>query len=92
MKIAIMIYSKTGNTKKLAANLCAKLISQGKEVELFELDTEGEVNPGGMSFRITNLPDLSAFDLLYIGSPVWAFHACPVIIKAISEVSGINGK
>jgi len=92
MKIAIMIYSKTGITKELANSLSAKLCSMGNEVELFALETEGAVNPGEMSFQITNLPDLSAYDLLYIGSPVWAFHACPVIIKAIAEVIGIGGK
>lgn len=92
MKVAIMIYSKTGITKKLATHLYAKLKSQGKDVDLFELETDKEVNPGEMSFQITKLPDLTAYELLYVGSPVWAFHACPAIIKAINEVIGISGK
>ncbi len=92
MKVAIIVHSKTGNTMKLAQKIESLLHERNYKVGLFDLQTDVSLHPGIKEFQITNLPDLSQYDIILAGAPVWAFRASPLIVKAIATVTGIEGK
>jgi flavodoxin len=96
MKIAVIYHSQTGNTEKLAKYLETSLTGAGHSVTPVKLQTDVEVKSGTRKFmppfNITNLPNLSEFDAVCVGGPVWAFGPSPVIFKAASQLENLKGK
>lgn len=96
MKIAIIYHSLSGQTKKLAELLKAKLTQEQHIVSITELATDKPVKGGTIrekiNFTVTNLPDLSEFDAICIGGPVWAFGPSTVVYKAILQLPDLKGK
>ena len=79
-RIAVVFYSRTGHTREAAKIIREGLIEHGIEVDLIEIEVEGKVGfrrIGKMS-TVDEVPllnkdyDLSGYDLVLIGSPVWA--------------------
>jgi len=97
MKTLVIYYSLEGNTKRIA-----ELIHQKYEGDLLELIPEKE-NPkegfgkyfwGGKSviFKespqlISVLPDPKNYDLIFIGSPLWAGSYAPSVHTLLNTVS-----
>ena len=96
----IIYYSRTNNTKEVA-----ELIAEEKNAELLEIkDKKSRSGPLGYvigaidSFRGKKTGinyeknDLSKYDTVYIGTPVWASKPTPAIIQFIEEndFSGTN--
>jgi len=96
MKIAIIFHSQTGQTLRLAKLMESKLTKAGHEVALTQLQTDVPVKEGSirqpMNFEITNLPDVSGFDVILAGGPVWGFGPSTVIYKAITKLENLKGK
>ena len=96
MKIGIIYHSMSGQTKKLAQLMQTGLTNQGHEISLIELQTDVPQKGGSIrqqpNFTVTNLPDVTAFDALCIGGPVWAFGPSTVTYKAILQMPALNGK
>jgi flavodoxin len=96
MNIAIIYYSQTGTTKTLASMMEAGLVEKGHKVKRIELRTNAPVKGGTIrqpiTFEVTNLPDLTEFDAICIGGPVWAFGPNTVTYKAILQMPDLNGK
>ena len=92
MKIAIVIYSQSGSTAKVAKTLAAALTSRGHDVDTTLLRTVGKVNPGSTSFEIKNAPAVDEFDAVVVAGPVWAFTISPVILKYVRELGKLSGK
>lgn len=81
-KAAIVFYSRTGATRKLAATLAAELSAETGEIRC------PRFRPGGLRYLLAgyhsvkgNLPaiespaiGLSAYDLVLLGTPVWTSH------------------
>ncbi|MFZ4397620.1 MAG: flavodoxin family protein, partial [Kiritimatiellia bacterium] len=88
MKTLVVFYSRTGHTRKVAEKLAGLL---GAETE--ELIESGKDRAGVLGFmkagrdamlkRAVELAsvtkDPASFDLVVLGSPVWAFTMCPAI-------------
>ncbi len=91
MKIAIVVYSQTGNTRKFAEIIEKKLKSKKHATDLFDLKVTGDVHPGAKNFKISNSPDISSYDTVLIGTPVWAFSSAPVI-PAFLKNTDLKGK
>ncbi len=102
MKSMIAYYSYTGHAKSVAERLANELKTRGPvSIErikpIKEIDTflgqcsaafgrkRAELGPG-VTF------DLSPYDLVVIGCPVWAFAPVPVINTYLDKASGIQGK
>ena len=102
MKAIIAYYSYTGHAEKVAEALSAALGKKGavtverlKPVE--EITTfigqckaafarrRSELRPG-VTF------DLSPYDLIVIGCPVWAFAPVPAVNDWLDKVNGLSGK
>ena len=101
MKSAIIFYSLTGNTEKVAEILadCLKQASQVDIIKLEALDesksffkqclraaTKKKANIENVNF------DLSNYDLICFGTPVWAFAPVPAINTYLDKCSGLESK
>ncbi|MDD4667683.1 MAG: flavodoxin [Candidatus Cloacimonetes bacterium] len=96
MKIGILYHSETGNTERFAQSLADAMIKAGHTVNSTKLQTVNPVKKASVrdsqTINFSNLPDLSSFDLILFGGPVWAFGPSPAIIAAIKQCSGLQGK
>ena len=102
MRTAIVYYSYSGNTHRVA-NLMAEILkSKGDDVVLVRIRPLKEEKNFVLQCRdaflvkkpelyrtLTNLKD---FDRVIIGSPVWAFKPAPAINTYIDTCENISGK
>lgn len=102
MKALITYYSFSGNTDKVA-NLFADVLRKRGEVVLQRLNPADEIKSFPMQCKAAftgkrailegNVQfDLGQYDLLLIGSPVWAFAPTPPINTYLDKLSGLSGK
>ncbi len=96
MKIAVIVHSQSGNTRKFADSIFDKLTSNGHTVNLTQLETSTPVKGGNvrqkMDIRFTNLPNIDDADIVMFGGPVWAFSPSPVIIAAMEQLANLKAK
>lgn len=101
MKIAIIFYSYSGNTKKVAQVLADYFKDKG-EVDLVELKALDEkdnfFSQGARAFKRIRAKidsvnfDLSAYDIICLGTPVWAFGPAPAMNTYLDNCSKIRAK
>jgi flavodoxin len=101
MSIGIFYYSRTGNTRSVAAILEKKLKEHNEEVRLVEIEAEkkpGFLKAGYSAFRQKELPvkntgfDVHEFDMILIGCPVWAGRPAPFVKTFFKNASNGKGK
>lgn len=101
MKSAVIFYSFSGNTKQVAGLLAECLGEKGNVdiIELKDLQENGKfLNQCKKAFRRERTViqdvnyDLSVYDVICIGTPVWAFAPVPAINTYFDKMSGIAGK
>lgn len=96
MKIGIIFHSLTGHTMRMAMLIEQKLTQANHEVVLTQLQTNKPIKSGSirqpLDFEITNLPDVSNYDAVIVGGPVWAFGPSTIAYKAITMMKGLKGK
>lgn len=102
MRTAIVYYSCTGNTARLAEVIHQALKERG--VESVNLRIESPVSNqaflrqcwGAFCRRKAAIEpinfDLSGYDLVFVGSPVWAFGPAPPLNTYLAECQGLKGK
>jgi len=106
MKAAVIYYSKTGNTKKVAEKTMELLRSKSKEVDKDvepecipierseELSYQKDVEGAKKEKRAEIEPvknDLKDLDLLFLGTPVWCGKPATPLNTYMGECEGING-
>jgi flavodoxin len=100
MKICIIYHSETGNTRHVAQHIASAFDAQLIEVtdtlsynrftrflvlcKMANREDKTVIEPASI--------DISGFDLVVFGSPVWAFKPTPVIHAAIDGLKGCMGK
>ncbi|MCK4268998.1 MAG: flavodoxin family protein, partial [Methanogenium sp.] len=100
MPTCIIYHSETGNTKKVA-----KIVATATGADLIEVKTVSHYSMMAMYTTGINKArkgepdeiepseiDVSAYDLIVVGTPVWAFRPTPAINAAVSALSGCEGK
>ncbi|MBM3250549.1 MAG: hypothetical protein FJZ09_06915 [Candidatus Omnitrophica bacterium] len=101
MKNAVIYYSFSGNTKRVASILSGYLKEKGEtqEIELIALDEaksffgQGRRAFGRVRAKIREAElDLSGFELVCLGTPVWAFAPVPAINTFLDRCLGVEGK
>ncbi|MDD4310349.1 MAG: hypothetical protein PHO32_08215 [Candidatus Cloacimonetes bacterium] len=96
MKIAIIVHSLSGNTRKFADSLFNRLTEDGNEVNLTQLETTIPIKGGSvrqkMEISFKNLPGIAEAEVVLYGGPVWAFGASPVIVTAMQKIGSLKGK
>lgn len=101
MNIVIVYYSYSGNTHK-AARRMEEILKQSHTVKRVRIEAEGEARSffmqalrGLMRRKIGISPvetNLAAYDLVILGTPVWAREMCPAMRVYLEKVSGLAGK
>jgi flavodoxin len=99
MKIGILFYSKSGNTKQIADRIKQQAEKKKYDVDLVEVNPEEEPGFFKASFsaiRQKPLPiqndtfNVSSYDLLFIGCPIWVGKPAPLIKTMIQKTTGFN--
>jgi len=100
MKTCIIYHSETGNTRHVAQHLASSC--DGKLVEVTDRASHNRLTRFLVWCKMARgeekTPiepasiDVSGFDLLVFGSPVWAFKPTPAIHAAIDALKGCEGK
>ena len=101
MKSIIIYYSYSGNTAKVA-EILAEHIKQNGSVELIKLEPIDESKTffvqAVQGFKRTRVnlksvtTDLSGYDVICLGTPVWAFAPAPAMNRYLDSCRGIQGK
>ena len=101
MKSLVVYYSFSGNTKKVAAAL-EEYLKQKGEVDLVELKATDEsrnffaqANRAFSKKRALLEPvnfDLSKYDLICFGTPIWAFSPTPAMNTYLDKCSSLADK
>ncbi len=98
MKKIVVYYSHTGNTKKVA-DVLAKSAGAERVCRLEALDEAdsffGQCRRAFFRRRakITDsLVDVGRYDLICLGTPVWAFGPAPAIWTYLDQCAGLAGK
>lgn len=101
MKSLIVYYSYTGNTRKIAERL-KDILSRKGEAEIYQLKPIDESNNffvqairafAGKRAQLPDLKfDLSSYDLICLGTPVWAFAPTPAINTFLDKCKNLDGK
>ena len=101
MKTCIIYHSETGNTRRVAeyiASACsAKLLIEVLDRADYSRLTRfvSQCSKARMEKTTPISPstiDVSTFDLLILGSPVWAFRPTPVLHAAVNALTNGSGK
>lgn len=102
MKTLIVYYSYSGNTDRVA-KLYTDLLKTKGEATLLRLKPRDEIHGfaaqcrAAFTGRSAQLDekiqfDVSPYDLVIFGSPVWAFAPVPAMNTYLAKVNGLHGK
>jgi len=101
MKIGIVYYSRTGNTKQVAKILEEKLKEKKAEVDLIEIEhakRPGFLKAGRSAMKQLELPikntsfDMKKYDFILTGSPTWGGNPSPFIKSFMDKAENAKGK
>jgi len=102
MKSLVTYYSYTGNTERVA-KIFGKILEAKGEVHLQKLKPVNEIKTfiaqcvaarkGDKAVLEEGIRfDASSYDMILIGSPVWAFAPTPAANTFIKNLTGLEGK
>jgi len=103
MKIGVVYYSRTGNTRDTAQLLETKLKEKETETDVDLIEIEHVKKPGFFSagraaMKEEELPikntnfDLGKYDVILAGSPTWAGKPSPYLSIFMKKAENIKGK
>ena len=102
MKTAVIYYSFTGNTHRVAQVIIDILKNKGEEAIAVRIRPLKEVTSflgqckeaffAKKPELYKTLLDLGDFDRVILGSPVWAFRPAPAINSYLEKCSSLEGK
>lgn len=100
MSVCIIYHSETGNTRTVAERVARE--TGGDLIEVKDLAGYSKAGmylkgaPKAMRGEKADIEpaviDVSGYDTIVIGSPVWAFNPTPAINAAVGALQGIEGK
>jgi len=101
MRILIIFYSRTGTTRRVSQVLAEELNQMGCQVtteELIDLKSRKGILGwvGALKDAILKRPaglesvkaDVAAFDLVAVGTPIWAFTVTPAVLSFLKAHAG----
>jgi len=101
MKIGIVYYSRTGNTRKVVQILEEKFKKENVEVDLIEIEhvkRPGFFKAGRTAIKQQELPikntdfDMKKYDFIIFGSPTWGGNPSPFVKTFMNKAKNIKGK
>jgi NAD(P)H dehydrogenase (quinone) len=91
MKIAVVIYSYTGNSFSIGQKIVRFLQSQNHEAQLIRVNVT-EDQPSKTDVQLGDIESVAPFDKVIFGSPVRAFSLAPAMVKYLKQVESLSGK
>ncbi|MFH1013992.1 MAG: NAD(P)H-dependent oxidoreductase [Thermoplasmatota archaeon] len=101
MKFGLFYYSKTGNTKKIASMMEERIKEHKMNIDLVEIQPlkhPSFIKGGYSAIRGKELPitntelNMKPYDVLIIGSPLWAGKPSPFIKSFLNNITNAKGK
>ncbi len=92
MKIGIIFYSLSGNTRQVAEKIEKNLSAAGHTVSLEEIRISGDTPAQAGKFKLEHVPSVEEFEALILGSPVQAFSLNPVMKAYLDTMPSLKGK
>lgn len=92
MEIGLVVHSHTGNTLSVSKIVKEEIEKLGHSVVLEQLQPIDEEGTLKGKFELSSLPDLSSYDLVLIGAPVWGFAPSGVIKEYLLKSNSLMGK
>lgn len=91
MKIAVVIYSYTGNSFSVGQKIVRFLLNQNHEAQLIRVNVTDD-QPSKTDVQLGNIESVAPFDKVIFGSPVRAFSLAPAMVKYLKQVESLSGK
>lgn len=92
MKVGIIVHSHTGNTLSVAERLKEALIKEGHNVTLERVMAVNE-DPNKLDqIQLEKNPEISEYEVVIFGAPVWAFSLSRIMKYYLTNVSELAGK
>ena len=94
-KVLVVYYSWTGHTKDIAQQIGAKTNADLFEIKTKEVYTSPSVYPKSKKelssknypeINVGELPDVSQYDTIFVGAPVWWYTMAPALYSYLKEV------
>ena len=93
MEIAIIVYSNTGHTLKVARRLEEALAADGHAVRLKELETTERVRMSNTDdVELKDNPSIEGYDALVFAAPVWGGKPASPMGRYLDQLSSLEGK
>ena len=92
LKIAVIIHSKTGNTKSVAERIKEKLVARGHQVQLEEIVASNDEEMELTKIVLTKAPKSTDYDGYVFGAPVRAFSLSPIMKAYLSKIQDFQGR
>ncbi len=92
MKIGLIIYSQTGNTRSVAERLHKEITAAGHDVSIEEITITGDTPAQPGKFKLDRVPSPENYDAVIFGAPVQAFTLNPVMKTYMEELPAMSGK
>jgi flavorubredoxin len=93
MNIGIFIHSQSGHCSAMGMAITHLLREKGNDVDIQLIQPVGKVRPRMKNVTLrTDMPDITPYDALILGGPIWAFTASPVVLAFIKEIPSLKGK
>jgi len=93
MNIGIFVHSQSGHCSALGMAVTQKLRALGHDVDIQLIQPVGRVHPRMKHVELRgDVPDVSGYDILVFGGPIWGFTASPVVSAFIKEIPSLKGK
>jgi flavodoxin len=92
MKIGIMLYSRTGNTGKVASLLKEKLAANGHDVTLEQLEPLHSAPPSVEDVELKSYPSVDAYEALIFAAPVWGGRPATPMLSFLQHLASLQGK
>ncbi|MDO9592581.1 MAG: hypothetical protein Q7I98_05225 [Erysipelotrichaceae bacterium] len=91
MKIAVVIYSYTGNSFSIGQKIVRYLQNKNHDAQLIRVNVEDD-QPSKTDIQFGEIESLASFDKVVFGSPVRAFSLAPAMVKYLQQVESLKGK
>lgn len=89
--IGLIYFSQTGHTAKVMRKLAERLQAVGEVAELIPLVPVGAYSAHDRTVRLKAMPDLSAYDQLVLGGPVYGGRMAAPMRTFLQEAAGLEG-
>lgn len=91
-KIAIVVYSRSGNTLSVAKRLKDKFAQLGHDGTILQVKASNDRQRKSNLIHLIDNPDVSAYDTIIFASPVHAGTLSPVMQMYLNQLPSLENK